>query len=159
MTPTPKGLYIVRGIEKEQYWDGSPVKSDRPFRMEGIFPSREQAEAFQSEMESKAAASGDPGPLLDVGGLEGLMALSAFEPGVFRDFLIDHGISDPDTYESKRRVTSGGWDWLVEMSPEHLAALYAALHHFRFYEIVEVPFVFGDYLPEQWEEWEKTLPP
>ena len=45
--------------------------------------------------------------------------------------------------------------WLASLTREQLSAIYAALHRFRFYEVVEVPFVVGDYRFEQWDEWEK----
>jgi hypothetical protein len=159
MNQTPKALYIVRGRVEDRYLNASPVRSTAPFLMEGAFATREQAEAFRMELEARAAASGDPGPLMDFGDLRDLMALSSFEPGIFRDYLNDHGIPDPETFASSRRV--GGPtplnDWLSELSPKQLADLYAALHHFRFSEIVETPFVVGDYGEDQWEEWEKNL--
>jgi hypothetical protein len=161
MQQVPRALFVVRVREEERYWQGRSLETDAPFRMEGIFATREQAEAFAAEREQKAATAGDPGPLLDLRSLAELVSLSAFEPNVFRDWLVDHDIPDPETFKSTRRVqdySTPVGEWLEALSPQQLADLYAALHHLRFYEILEVPFVFGDYTPEQWEEWEKALP-
>src|SRR5262245_60936985 len=92
-----RSLFIVRGKEEERYWYGHPLPTKARFRLEGVFPTRAEAEAFQAEREREAATSGDPGPLLDRGP-HGLLALTAFEPAVFRDWLTDHGIPDPETF-------------------------------------------------------------
>src|SRR5262249_17657644 len=89
-------LFIVRGRQEGRYYDGRPVRSEKRFLLEGVFTSRDQAEAFQAEREKQAAASGDFGPLIDCGGIEELMGLSAFDPGVFRDWLTDHGLATYD---------------------------------------------------------------
>jgi hypothetical protein len=139
-----------------------PVRSERPLGLEGAFASREEAMAFHSEMEKKAAARGNRGPLHEYGTVEGLLTLSDFEEGVFRDWLIDHGIPDPEPFARKWRAEESSTpiaEWLEALTNEQLADLYAALHRFRFYEVVEVPFVPDHYPEEQWGEWEKNLPP
>jgi hypothetical protein len=100
--------------------------------------------------------------LRDYRTVEGLLKLTDFEEGVFRDWLIDHGIPDPDVSARKWRPEeyyAPIAEWLEALTNEQLADLYAALHRFRFYEVVEVPFVPDHYPEEQWDEWEKNLPP
>src|SRR5262245_36670267 len=163
MQQTPKMLWVVR-VRKdgERQWSALPVRSDRPLGMEGAFASREEALAFQSELEKKAAAAGHRGPLHEYHCVEGILKLTDFEPGVFRDWLIDHGITDPEPFARNwRREASSApiTEWLEALTNEQLADLYAALHRFRFYELVEVPFVPDHYPEEQWDDWEKNLPP
>jgi hypothetical protein len=120
--------------------------------LEDVFASREEAEASQAELEQKAAESGDHAPLMDFGYLEAMLEFSDFDLTVFGDWLTDHGIMTlPDPAQYQR-----GWArWLASLTREQLADLYAALHRFRFYEVVEVPFIVGDYPRGQWDEWEK----
>lgn len=205
MNETPRTLFVVRVRPEPFESAGGPAESEKPFGMEGIFASRERAEAFQAELECRAARSGDPGPLLAIRSLAQLRQLSAFEPCVLRDWLIDHNIPDPDTFvrpgpaqeygnwsewaraaarhwtfrgRGPKEQDVGRWldwvsgeqqddrylSWLLTLSRQQRADLYAALHHFRFYEVVEVPFIVGDYPEEKWEGWEaeartRPLPP
>jgi hypothetical protein len=153
-------VFMVRVKKDERYWLGRSVRTKAPFGMEGIFATREQALAFQAEQEKIAAESGDPAPLLDLE-VDGLYKLSAFEPEVFRDWLIDHEIPDPQTFASDWTETGPTFllDWLYSLTRQQMTDLYTALHHFRFYEVIEVPLVYGEYYQEQWEQWEKELPP
>lgn len=147
-------LWIVR--VRKDHPRHSTVRSQDPYGVEGAFASRDEAVAVQASLERKAAESGDPTPLLEFGYLERMLELSDFDLSVYGDWLTDHGIMtlpDPARYQE-------GWErWLESLPREHLAALYGALHRFRFYEVTEVPFVFGDYREEQWEDWEKDLLP
>ncbi len=196
MADTPRMLFVVR-VRPETYESvGWPADSEKPLGMEGVFAGRERAEAFQADLERRATQSGTPGPLLAVRSLARLRQLSAFDPGVLRDWLIDHDIPCPDAFarvklardderflewyrdatarhwtfvgRSPREHDAGRWlewlregqeedgylDWLLSLSRQQRAGLYAALHHFRFYEIVEVPYVVGEYPEEEWEAWE-----
>jgi hypothetical protein len=177
MTETPQTLFVVR-VRKEPYDStGRSVESGKPLGMEGAFASRERAESFQAELERRAARSGAPGPLLAIRSLAQLRQASAFEPGVLRDWMIDHGIPDPDTFVRPGQAPEDDhwmkWvrqqqeddrylDWLLSLTEQRQRAdLYAALHHFHFYEIVEVPFIDGAYPEERWEPWEaraRTMP-
>jgi hypothetical protein len=154
-------LWLVRVRREPLDWDAPrpTLKTREPFGLSAAFATRAEAEAYQEEAERRAAASGDEGPLCNLGSLADLMALSDFEPGVFRDWLTDHGIPEPETFLSTRRLQEmDHWrEWLECLSAQQLADLYAALHRFRFYEIVEVPFVPDDYPQERWDDWEKNL--
>jgi hypothetical protein len=160
MPEGPRTLYVVRVKEEVRYWLGRPLQSKVPFGMEGIFVTRHEAEAIRDELEKKAGQLGDPRPLLDIAPtLDELMALSAFEPGVFRDWLLDHDIPEPHETDLKHSdAPTPLYDWLYSLSSPQMADLYQALHHFHFYTIGEVPFVEGAYEREQWEAWEKELP-
>jgi hypothetical protein len=166
MATAPQTLWFVRVRKEERYFHGAPLRTKMPFGLTAAFASRAEAEAFQEQAEKQAAQAGDPGPLLDAGSLESLMRVSDFEPGVFRDWMTDHDIPVPAKFVRTRRlretdqwVETDDWlEWLQGLSVQQLADLYAALHRFRFYEIVEAPFVPGDYQEEEWDEWEKNLP-
>lgn len=151
MAGTPAALYIVRGIEGERSRDASPVKSRAPFRIEAISATGGQAEARQAELEARAAAGGDPGPLLAIGSIRKLMALSDFEPGVSRDSLTDHGLPEPDTSESMTGCVNCRPDSSPCYTPPCTAS--ALMRSSR------CPFIANGYARDRGEEWERNLPP
>jgi hypothetical protein len=56
MPVAPNALFVVRGREADRYWYASPVRTAAPFRMEGIFATRDQAEAFLARCLLRARA-------------------------------------------------------------------------------------------------------
>jgi hypothetical protein len=149
---TVRKLWVVRVAKA--YPDDEDVPGQDGFGVEGVFASPEEADAFRSELETKAAESGFLGPLLQIGDLDRLLGLSDFDPSVFGDWLTDHGIMTlPDPAQGRR-----GWRrWVEALTREQVADLSAALHRLRFYEAVEAPFIVGEYWQEQWDEWERDL--
>jgi len=138
--PCPESLWVVR--------------ASMSVGLEGVFVSRAEADAFHADRERAAAEAGDPRLLFNVDELDGMVRYSDFDLSVFGDWLTDHGIMTlPDP--AQRRW---GWiRWLMSLPREQVTALYAALHRFRFYEVVEVPLIVGDYRQEQWDEWEHRV--
>ena len=49
MPDIPGKLYIVRAKEEDRYWNGRPVQSNAPFRLEGIFTTRRQPVAGEGQ--------------------------------------------------------------------------------------------------------------
>jgi hypothetical protein len=172
MTASAK-LYIVR-LEDYSEYGYQPPKESGPFGMEAAFATREQAVAFMHERDEALRKRGDREPLLCLtSGLDALMELSAFDPPVFLDWLVDHdiplpldrsalsrgepdGLADDFDYTPRLRHPSASRyeRWLLSLDRRQLIDLYAALHHLHFYRIDEIPFIQGEYPPEQWAQWE-----
>jgi hypothetical protein len=153
-------LYIVR---RKQQTDRrmSPPHNEPPLPIEALFTDRRKANAHHRRREEEEAAKGEAWPLWELlytEGADGLRALSDFEPGVFDDWLSDHDIPDPDTIWDNAGETDPVGDYFEALGPAKVRQLYAALHQFRFFEVVEVPLIEGDYPPEQREPWENDLP-
>lgn len=156
-----KYLYIVRRKQvTRQCMD--PSEAPANFHIEATFAAHGEARAYHRRREEEEAERGNPTPLYELlytEGGEGLRALSDFEPGVFDDWLSDHDIPDPETiwdeYGGEQDAVGA---YLEALGPDKIRHLYAALHRFRFFEIVQVPLVIGDYPPERREPWENELP-
>src|SRR4051812_21871445 len=103
MQQPQQSLWLVRVRKEGRYFHGGPLRSNQPFGLTAAFPTLAEAQAFQEQAERQAAHAGDPGPLLAVGGLDALMQLSDFEPGVFRDWMTDHDIAVPARFVRARR--------------------------------------------------------
>src|SRR5215470_17728031 len=90
MSPARK-LYVVRGRLFGQHTN--PLYGDG--RMEGVFSTREEAEAFLEEREREWRRLGEGFPLYWLNGEEELLDLTEFDPPVWRDWLEDAGIPPP----------------------------------------------------------------
>jgi len=157
MSKMPQTLWIVRRRNLPEY-GLFPPRPPAPFRLEAAFGSREDAEAHLQQREREEAEVGNWEPLFALGSLRDLMKQSDFDPPVFMDYLIDCGIPEPPAglYEPGGRDP---WrDWFAGMSREQVSALYAGLHRFRFFELIEVPFVVGEAGEEQWQAWDREPP-
>jgi hypothetical protein len=130
--------------------------------IEGVFADRAEAEACMVRREQEEARRGDWSALFELlsyRGPDGLREESDFEPGVYDDWLADHDIPDPKTIWNRWQHTYDSLHgYLEKLSRNQIRALYAAMHRFRFFEIVEAPLVVGDYLAEHREAWENDLP-
>jgi len=154
MPPTPR-LFIVREKLHGQKWRSLPEKVN--VRAKGVFTSRGEAEAFRARAERDEARSGNFWPLYPMEGLSSFLEFSNFDEGVLLDWLLDHDIPHPSTVTVDEE--NDPWlAWLQSLGPEKLAHLYEALHHFSFFEIVEISLVEGEYRPEDWEDWELHIP-
>jgi hypothetical protein len=154
----PRRLFVVRHRQFGRSAGSSPPNTDG--HMIGVFATREQAEVRLAEAEVEAARSGDFWPIYYEENLDGLMAHSDFEPGVFRDWMADHDIPDPaSVLPLVKRHECPWYVWLKGLGKEKLARLYEAMHHFRFCEIVEIP-LNEEPLPESaWDYPEAHVTP
>ena len=152
----PSRLFVVRHKTFGRGDGKRPPNTDGG--MIGVFTTRERAEARQAEAEVEAARSGDFMPLYYEEGLEGLMAWSDFEPGVFRDWMSDHDIPDPDSVLPVEEYECPWYKWLEGLGKERLARLYEATHRFRFYEVVEIPCLDEPQPDSVWEHPELHVP-
>ena len=154
----PSRLFVVRHKNFGRGGGSSPPSTDGG--MIGVFTTRERAEARQAEAEAEAARSGDFWPLYYEEGLEGLIAWSDFDPGVFRDWMSDHDIPDPESVDPPAgpRYQCPWYAWLKSLGKDRLAKLYEAMHRFRFCEILDIPCHDGPDPNAKWEYPELHVP-
>jgi hypothetical protein len=157
-------LYVVRRKQHTgRHHD--PGHNQPPFGIEATFTDRASAESYHQRREQEEETRADWSQLRDLmyslwfDEEESIRSLSDFEPEVFDDWLTDHDIPDPDAiWEELDSSGDPVGDYFEALGPEKLRHLYAALHRFRFFEVLEVPLVVGDYPPERREAWENALP-
>src|SRR5262249_21565266 len=151
-TPPTPTLYVVRRRPSERPY-GSPFETKPPYGIVATFADRAEAEALHKQLEQEEAASGRWEPLWELlytDGTEGLRELSDFDRGVFDDWLADHDIPDPDgIWEEASSTEDPVRAYFEALGPDKVRHLLAALHRFRYTEVIEVPLVVGDYTQEQ----------
>jgi hypothetical protein len=157
MSELPPTLWIVRRRNLPEY-GVFPLREPAPFGLEAAFASREDAEEHLQRREHEEADSGNWEPLFALGDLRALMRQSDFDPPVFMDYLIDCGIPEPPTESDVKEERYAWRDWFAGMSRAQVSALYAGLHRFRFFQVIEVPFVVGEAGEEQWRSWDREPP-
>jgi hypothetical protein len=146
---TARKLYVVRFRLIGEH--SNPLFGDG--RMEGAFPTREEAEAFLEEREREWRRQGELSPLYWMNGEEELLEHTEFDPPVWRDWLEDAGIPPPPEERWDGQEDAYG-KWLWDLSQAQRERLYEGLHRFRSREVIEIDLVEGAYLPEDWEQWE-----
>jgi hypothetical protein len=102
------------------------------------FPNRTDAEALLAKLEKDAFDSYNLRPFYAAAprGREYLFGLTDFDPPVFLDWCVDHGVSLPP---DGKWVWSEAWEeWLGGLTRQQIADLFRALHKLAYYELVEV---------------------
>ncbi len=154
--PLPK-VFVVRLRDFNQEHDG-PVFSDG--RMDAVFSRREDAETFLAQQEEASRRAGYLEPLFYLQTEANLLNLTAFEAGVFHDFLQDADIPDPPAnFWFSDGEHYAWWKWLRSLTPEQAVHLCAALHKLRYHEIIELDLIEGAYPTGLRDEYETPPPP
>jgi hypothetical protein len=152
----PRSLFVVRMKMPSRVAIAPPEPPNTDGGMLSLFPSREEAEAFQLQCEQEIAGTGNWVPLLWLGSFSALLELSDFDEPIFLDWMQDNDIPHPDSVQPTEWESA--WQvWLMQLGRDRLERLYDVLHRFRFCEVLEIPYIEGDYPPQQREDWEAAV--
>jgi hypothetical protein len=116
---------------------------DPPPAVRRAFASRSDAEALLAELEKDAFDSHNLRPFYAAAprGRAFVFGLTDFDPPVFLDWCVDHGVPLPPDGEW---VWSEAWEeWLAGLTRQQIADLFRVLHRLAYYELVEVDWDVG----------------